>query len=77
MSSSGKSKNMVIAAEYAKTMKYPIVTFTGFDNNNPVKQFGDINFWVDSKAYNIIENTHSIWLLSVCDLLIGKAEYSV
>ncbi len=77
ISSSGQSKNMIIAAEYAKNMGYPLVTYTGFDKNNPLKQFGDINFWVNSQAYNIIENTHSIWLLSVCDLLMGKAEYSV
>ena len=31
---------------------------------------------VDSKAYNIIEMIHQIWLLSVCDSIIGKAEYS-
>jgi len=31
---------------------------------------------VDSKAYNIVENVHQIWLLMVCDLIIGKSEYS-
>ena len=32
---------------------------------------------MDSKAYNIIEGIHQIWLLSICDLIIGKQEYSV
>ena len=54
-----------------------MVTFTGFLPDNPLKSLGDLNFWVDSSAYNIIENTHQIWLLTVCDLLIGKAEYKV
>ena len=36
---------------------------------------GDLNFWVDSKAYNFVENTHQVWLLSVVDLVIGKREY--
>jgi CMP-N-acetylneuraminic acid synthetase len=27
-------------------------------------------------SYNIIENTHQIWMLMACDMIIGKAEYS-
>ena len=76
ISSSGKSQNMVNAANYAKENKISVVTFTGFDSNNPLKAIGDINFWVDSKAYNIVEMIHQIWLLSICDSIIGKAEYS-
>ncbi len=33
------------------------------------------NFRVVSRAYNVVENTHQIWLLLVCDLIIGKMEY--
>ena len=29
----------------------------------------------ENKAYNFIENTHQLWLLTVCDLIIGKREY--
>ena len=76
ISSSGNSKNMVNAAKVSKQLKMDVVTFTGFTADNPLKQEGDINFWLDSKAYNIVENTHQIWLLFVCDLIIGKAEYS-
>jgi D-sedoheptulose 7-phosphate isomerase len=77
ISSSGRSPNIVNAARYARSVDNPLVTFTGFSRENPVKSLGDINFWVDSKAYNIIENTHSIWLMMVCDLFIGKLKYSV
>jgi len=76
ISSSGSSKNMVNAAQTAKKLGMSVITFTGFAFDNPLKQEGDLNFWIDSKAYNIIENTHQIWLLMVCDLIIGKAEYS-
>ena len=76
ISSSGSSKNMVNAARIAKKLTMEVVTFTGFKADNPLKHKGDLNFWLDSKAYNIIENTHQIWLLMVCDLIIGKAEYS-
>lgn len=76
ISSSGKSPNVINAAKYARKLKLEVVTFSGFDFNNPLKENGDLNFWVDSKAYNIIENTHQIWLLAVCDSIVGNAEYS-
>jgi D-sedoheptulose 7-phosphate isomerase len=76
ISSSGKSKNMINAAIAAKRMGISVVTFTGFSNDNSLKKEGSLNFWIDSKAYNVVENTHQIWLLLICDLIIGKAEYS-
>ena len=45
------------------------------DKNNNLSKLGDINFWVNSKAYNHIENVHQILLLSLVDLIIGKTEY--
>ena len=57
----------------AKEKKFSkIITFTGNDENNKLSKLGDINFWVNSKAYNLIENTHQILLLSLVDLIIGK-----
>ncbi len=75
ISSSGKSPNMIRAADYACRRGYKLVTLTGFAPENPLKMRGHLNFWVDSRAYNIIEMTHHIWLLAVCDLIIGHAEY--
>ena len=76
ISSSGSSVNMIKAVTTAKKLGMHIITFTGFNKDNPLLQCGDLNFWVDSRAYNIVENTHQIWLLLVCDLIVGKAEYS-
>ena len=75
ISSSGNSKNMINATKSAKLLGMPVITFTGFKQDNLLQQEGELNFWVDSKAYNIIENIHQIWLLMVCDLIIGNAEY--
>lgn len=75
ISSSGMSPNVVEAAKYSKKESMPIITFTGFDNENNLKKEGDINFWVNSRAYNVVEMVHHIWLLGVCDAIIGKAEY--
>ena len=76
ISSSGSSKNMLKAAQTAKKLGLHVITFTGFKDDNLLKQEGELNLWVDSKAYNIVENTHQIWLLLICDLIVGKAEYS-
>lgn len=76
ISSSGKSPNMINACKAAKSKKISkIITLTGHNKNNPLSKLGDINLWIDSKAYNFIENTHQLWLLTICDLIIGKREY--
>ncbi len=75
ISSSGKSKNLINAAKFAKKKKLFLITLTGFSKNNPLSKLGSINLWVNSKAYNIIETTHQIYLLSVVDKIIGKTEY--
>ena len=76
ISSSGKSKNMINACIAGRKKKFSkIITLTGHLVNNPVKKLGDINLWVNSKAYNYIENIHQFWLLSLVDLVIGKKNY--
>ena len=71
-----QTHEIINADVQAKNMKIPIITLTGFEQDNPLRQFGELDFWVDSKAYNVIENIHQIWLLMVCDLILGKVEYS-
>lgn len=70
ISSSGQSLNMINAANKAKELNLNLLTLTGFDKNNPLSVLGDINLWVDSKNYNIVENVHQIALLSILDLII-------
>lgn len=75
ISSSGSSKNMINGAKFAKEMGLSLITFSGFKSENPLLKLGDINFYVDSKGYNIVEMTHHIWLVSMVDRIIGKIEY--
>ncbi len=77
ISSSGKSPNVVKAAHRAKELGLYVAAFTGFAKGNPLGSAADINFWVESRAYNIIECTHMILLAGVVDMLIGTSEYSV
>lgn len=74
ISSSGRSANMICAGEHARRHQLPLVTLTGFSENNPLRALGDLNLWVDSRSYNIVENTHQIWLTGVSDLIAGSAE---
>ena len=77
ISSSGSSKNMLNGVKAARNGKFKaVITFSGFEKNNSLCQLGDINLWVDSKAYNFVENMHQIWLLAMVDLIIGSREYS-
>ena len=76
ISSSGKSQNMINACKAARVKKMlKIITFTGHNRDNPLSKLGDINFWINSRAYNFVENTHQVWLLTIVDLIIGKREY--
>ncbi|MDO8527414.1 MAG: SIS domain-containing protein [Deltaproteobacteria bacterium] len=75
VSSSGKSANILRAGEYAKEAGLTLVTLTGFGADSPLAALGNINLSLNSRAYNVIEMVHQIWLLAICDLIIGKAEY--
>ena len=77
ISVSGESENVILAAQEAKRINIPVVTFSGRHSDNRLKKHGNLNFWVDSHAYNIVECIHMIWITSVIDAIIGKAEYEV
>lgn len=75
ISVSGTSENILEAAHYAKEQGHSLVTFSGKSPDNPLRKLGEINFFVDSKSYNIVEGIHMMWLTTVVDLVIGKSEY--
>ena len=76
ISSSGNSVNMLNGVKAARQGNFKaVVTLSGFAKDNPLRQLGDVNLWVDSRAYNFVENIHQVWLLAIVDLIIGKREY--
>ena len=70
ISSSGESQNILNAAEKAKKMGVSVITVSGFLTDNPLRKLGDLNLWVDSTEYNIVEMTHHVWLVAIIDYLI-------
>jgi D-sedoheptulose 7-phosphate isomerase len=75
ISSSGKSPNIINGANWAKKFGLGVITLSGFDLDNPLKKIGDVNLWVDSKGYNIVEMAHHIWLVAIVDYIVGNIEY--
>jgi len=74
ISSSGSSPNIVHGAKAARALKMTPVTLSGFDADNPLRRLGDLNLWVNSRSYNIVEMTHHIWLLAAVDRVIASEE---
>jgi D-sedoheptulose 7-phosphate isomerase len=70
ISSSGRSPNIINGVAQARLMGLPVITLSGFGGDNPLRELGDINFWCDSKQYNIVEMTHHVWLLAITDYVI-------
>ena len=76
ISSSGKSQNILNAAEKATEMGLSVITVSGFLSDNPLRNLGDLNLWVDSTKYNIVEMTHHVWLVAIIDYLIESEGFA-
>ena len=64
---------MINAVKMAKKKKFSkIITFTGFKKNNSLKKIGNLNVWVDSRNYNVIENIHQFYLLLLVDMIKNR-----
>ena len=72
ISSSGTSRNVINAGKIAHERGMKLITFSGFQSDNPLRALGDLNFWVDNSEYNIVEMTHHVWLLAMVDRIIAS-----
>lgn len=71
ISSSGKSLNMIHAAKVCLEKGAQLITLSGFASDNPLKEMGHLNFWVDSSDYGLVESVHFFILHAICDSLSG------
>lgn len=72
ISSSGKSQNIINAIEIVRKNKGKIITFTGFDKDNPIRQMGDINVYVPCDKYGMVESIHNLILQQVVDEIMER-----
>lgn len=75
ISSSGKSPNILMAAEMAKNRDCKIVTFSGFEDNNPLRNMGNLNFYIPSTHYGFVELSHQILIHCILDLFVREHAY--
>ncbi len=68
ISSSGKSPNIVKGAETALARKASLFTLSGFSPQNPLRNLGQLNFWVDRCDYGLVETAHFFLLHTIIDL---------
>ena len=69
ISSSGKSPNIVKAAEVAKARHIPLITLSGFQPSNPLRALGELNVWIDRSDYGLVETAHFFILHTLVDYL--------
>jgi len=74
ISSSGKSSNIIKAAEVALAKKAYLITFSGFLEQNPLRQLGHLNFWTDRCNYGLVETSHFFLLHTIIDLYVKTRE---
>jgi D-sedoheptulose 7-phosphate isomerase len=76
LSVSGESKNILNAARYAIKRKIKCFSLTGHKKINSLNKICKNNIWINSMSYNAVEILHSIILLNIVDLIIGKNIYN-
>ncbi len=74
ISSSGQSENITRAVDVALEKGVTVHTFSGFSPDNPLRQKGDINYYIDSMEYGFVELSHMALLSAMIDLLLGWRE---
>jgi D-sedoheptulose 7-phosphate isomerase len=66
ISSSGKSPNILNAVKAARALGCTILTMSGFAPDNPLRREGDMNVYLPSDLYGIVEIGH----LAICHAIV-------
>ena len=76
ISSSGQSENILRGVKAAISAGCKVITFSGFKDDNPLRQMGDYNFYSGSSLYGPVEITHLSICHCICDLIIKEKSKS-
>ena len=71
ISSSGKSANILKGVQAARGRDALVVTYSGFQDTNPLRAAGDVNFYVRSMEYGFVEIAHLALVHAILDLDMG------
>lgn len=67
ISSSGSSPNILNAVKVANEKKINTFTLSGFDNTNPLRQMGSLNYYLNQSDYGLVEMGHFFLLHTIID----------
>ena len=74
ISSSGRSPNILRGVAAGRKTGCRVMTLSGFDPSNPLRGAGDLNFYVPSHSYGIVEVTHLSLLHAILeDSMLSRA----
>jgi D-sedoheptulose 7-phosphate isomerase len=73
ISSSGRSPNILEAVKVARGRDCKVVTYSGFTEDNELRQAGDVNFYVraNKNEYGFVEVAHLALCHAVLDIDMG------
>lgn len=73
ISSSGSSKNILNATNFAIENGCKVISMSGFKEGNPLSQLGDVKMHVASSSYGIVETMHQVFIHTVLDECYDKS----
>ncbi len=71
ISSSGNSPNIVNAVAAARAKGMAVAGLSGFAADNRLRRMGDINVYVPSRLYGLVEVSHLAFLHAALDIAMG------
>ena len=71
ISSSGRSPNILNAVTEARAIGIDVLTFSGFEENNPLRSMGDMNLYLSSNVYGFVEIGHLTLCHAILDITMG------
>lgn len=74
ISSSGESKNIVRGVKAARLNECNVITLSGFKDDNILSIMGDINFYVPSRKYGLVEVIHHSICHCILDSIVSYKE---
>ena len=74
ISSSGKSPNILNAVKTTKQLNAKVVTLSAMDEKNPLRNIGDLNFYVPAYTYGMAETCHAALLHYWIDMVVKMHE---
>lgn len=76
ISSSGNSRNILNAADFVSDYfnDDPVITLSGFSEDNPLRKKGRCNLFLDVKDYGFVESGHAYYMHLLIDLFIKRRQ---